>query len=84
MQLQLKKYDVPDYGARATAALKDHKWADALVAMQGVRAHSQSQKQGTLQRCNPPPPPRHPPPPAPDCFTSRRFLIDYLSSNPKP
>jgi hypothetical protein len=50
MQLQLKKYDVPDYGARATAALKVGKWSDAMVAMQGVRAHGQVQRQGTLQR----------------------------------
>lgn len=37
-------------GARTTAALKDRKWADAILAMQGVRAHNQPQKQGTLQR----------------------------------
>ena len=50
VQLQLKKYDVPDYGLKVTAALKAAKWGDALTAMQGVRGHQQQQKQGTLQR----------------------------------
>ena len=39
---QLKKYDPVDYNARVTSAMREHKWAEALLAMEGARAYSQA------------------------------------------
>jgi len=32
---QLKKYDPVDYLARATSALRESKWGEALIALEG-------------------------------------------------
>ena len=52
VQLQLQRYDPIDYAARASAALRAGKWADALQALEGLRANGDADgvKQGTLQR----------------------------------
>ena len=52
VQLQLQRYDPIDYAARTSAALRGGKWADALQALEGLRANGDADgvKQGTLQR----------------------------------
>ena len=50
VQLQMKKYDPVDYAARVTTALQHKRGHDALLALQGMRAHGQVARQGTVQR----------------------------------
>ena len=50
VQVQLSKYDLVDYGSRASAALRLGKWEEALLALDGCRAFQQVPKQGTVQR----------------------------------
>ena len=47
---QIKKYDPIDYATRVTAALRAGRGSDALLALQGMLARSQTARQGTVQR----------------------------------
>mmetsp|Transcript_40654 Transcript_40654/g.81531 ORF Transcript_40654/g.81531 Transcript_40654/m.81531 type:complete len:537 (-) Transcript_40654:271-1881(-) len=50
VEAQLKRYDPIDYVARTTTALRSGHGADALLALQGLKARGQSVRQGTIQR----------------------------------
>jgi len=47
---QIKKYVPIDYATRVTAALRAGRGSDALLALQGMLARSQTARQGTVQR----------------------------------
>ena len=47
---QLRKYDPIDYAIRVTAAFRNGRGADALLALQGLHARHQTVRQGTIQR----------------------------------
>ena len=50
VEAQLRRYDPIDYASRVTAALRASRGSDALLALQGMVARSQTARQGTVQR----------------------------------
>jgi hypothetical protein len=50
VEAQLRRYDPIDYASRVTAALRASRGSDALLALQGMHARSQTARQGTVQR----------------------------------